>query len=168
MNLLFEILDDAAFLGLLNADVYQSYIAEDCEFEQIKAHLIQATQQGHLLLWGTTVPNFWTIRICDQPIASHEHRSFRGNIQVTHNSLYLTNYEALSLAAQFEDEQLPTNPLSALHIELENGIYDITVRQLFDPEQDTIESELLGFEVVVQKSTSTSLNNSKQLIWSIY
>ncbi|WMX15932.1 MULTISPECIES: hypothetical protein [unclassified Aureispira] len=171
MNQLFEISDDASFLGLINTDLYDSFIDEDWEFEDVEMRIIRESQKGHLLFWGTSVPNLWTVRICDQATANHAFKTFRGKIKVSNSKLYLINYESITLAAQFEDETLPDSDLAALHVKLENGIYNVDVRQLFNPNQDLIEDEMLGFEIILQKSTekpSPLLNSFDELIWSNY
>lgn len=171
MNKLFQISDDASFLGLINTDLYESFIDEDWEFEDIQVRIIRECQKGHLLFWGTSVPNFWTVRICNQASAQKDFQSFKGKIKVSNSKLHLINYDSITLAAQFEDEQLPDSDLEALHVTLENGIYNVTVRQLLNPEQDLIEDEVLGFEIVLQKSTESAsfpLNPFKDLIWSNY
>lgn len=171
MNQLFQISDDASFLGLINTDLYESFIDEDWEFEDIEVRIIRECQKGHLLFWGTSVPNFWTVRICTQASSKEAFRSFKGKITVSNSKLHLINYESITLAAEFEDEQLPDADLEALHVSLENGIYEVDVRQLFDPEKDLIEDESLGFEIVLQKSAenpSFPLNSFKELVWSNY
>lgn len=169
MNHTFEILDDAGFLGLVNAQLYRSFIKEDWEFSEVKERIINECKKGHVLFWGTEFPNFWTIRICDQPIAEQDFKSFQAQLHVSDSKLYLINYESITLAAQFEDEQLPNDDLETLYVSLENGIYNITVRQLFDPTQAIMEEEMLGFEIVLQKQTDTSaINNINALIWSDY
>lgn len=171
MNQLFEISDDASFLGLINTDLYESFIDEDWEYEDIEVRVIRECQKGHILFWGTSVPNLWTVRICDQESTQKAFQSFKGKIKVSDSKLHLINYESITLAAQFEDEQLPDPDLEALHVQLENGIYQVTIRQLFDPAQDFIEDESLGFEIVLQKSTDKDtfpLNSFNELVWSNY
>lgn len=171
MNQLFEISDDASFLGLINTDLYESFIDEDWEFEDIEVRVIRECQKGHILFWGTSVPNLWTVRICDQESGQKAFQSFEGKIKVSNSKLHLINYESITLAAQFEDEQLPDSDLEDLHVKLDNGIYEVTIRQLFDPAQDFIEDESLGFEIVLQKSidkASFPFNPFNELVWSNY
>jgi len=171
MNELFQISDDASFLGLINTDLYESFISEDWEFEDIENRIIRECKNGHLLFWGTSVPNLWTVRICDQASDQKAFQSFQGKIKVSQSKLHLINYESITLAAHFEDEKLPNSDIEALYVPLENGIYNVNVRQLFDPEKDLIEDESLGFELVLQKSVENAafpVNPFKELIWSNY
>jgi hypothetical protein len=171
MNELFQISDDASFLGLINTDLYESFIDEDWEFEDIEVRIIRECQKGHLLFWGTSLPNFWTVRVCNQASTQKAFQSFKGKIKVSHSKLHLINYESITLAAQFEDEQLPDSDMETLHVTLDNGIYDVHIRQLFDPEKDLIEVESLGFEIILQKNIADSsfpLNPFKELVWSNY
>jgi hypothetical protein len=171
MNKEFEISDDAGFLGLVNTDKYLSFIGEDWEFEQVKKRIISESNNGHLLFWGTEIPNIWVIRICDKAIAEKEIKSFEGKIKVTNSTLYLINYESITAVAQFDEDQLPEDHLADLHIRLDNGIYDVTIRQLLDPENDIINDDSVTFEIVLQISTEKrkgKLNTFDELIWSEY
>ncbi|CAA6830319.1 MAG: Unknown protein [uncultured Aureispira sp.] len=171
MNELFQISDDASFLGLINTDLYESFIHEDWEFEDIEVRVIRECQKGHLLFWGTSVPNLWTVRICNQASTQKAFQSFEGKINVTNSKLHLINYESITLAAHFEDEKLPNSDIEALYVPLENGVYTVHVRQLFDPEKEVLEEESLGFEIVLQKSSapySFPLNSFEELVWSNY
>lgn len=167
----FEITDDAGFLGLVNTALYQSYINEDWEFDQLKARIISESNKGHLLFWGTDRPNIWMVRICDRPMASSSFKNFEGKIKVTNSKLYLINYESLASVAQFDDEQLPEPDLAHLYIPLENGLYHVTIYQLLNPETDEVDDGSLGFEIVLQKSNekmSGLVNNFDELVWSQY
>jgi len=167
----FEISDDAGFLGLVNTDKYLSFIDEDWEFEQVKKRIISESNNGHLLFWGTEIPNTWVVRICDKPVAEKEIKSFEGKIKVSNSTLHLINYESITIVAQFEEDQLPEEHLADLHVNLDNGIYDVTIRQLLDPEEDIIDEDSVAFEVVLQKSDAKNnekLNSFDELIWSEY
>lgn len=167
----FEITDDAGFLGLVNANLYRSFIDEDWEFDQLKERIIQESNKGHLLFWGTEVPNTWTVRVCSTPVADKEIKSFEGKINVTKSKLYLLNYETISIAAQFDDKHLSEDDLKDYCIPLENGVYSVTIRQLLDPEEDDIREEALGFELVLQKisnSPADAVNKLGSLVWSDY
>lgn len=171
MNIEFEISDDACFLGLINTERYISFVDENWEFDQIKKRIIRESNKGHILLWGTELPNSWRIRVCDKPVADKFFKEFEGKIKVSHSKLHLINYESLSFAAQFEEEQLPEEELADLNVKLDNAVYDVKVRQLFNPDEEGISEDMLGFEILLQKSEKKGkgkLNNFKELVWSQY
>lgn len=171
MNQVFEITDDTGYMGIFNAQKYQSFVDEDWEFDQLKERLLAESNKGHILFWGTDIPGIWQVRVCDAPVAQQEFKSFSGYICVTDAILHLINYESLTLAAQFDDEQLPEEHLADLCVPLDNGIYQVTVRQLFDPEHDAIEDGALGFEIVLQAATISNakkINQFTSLPWSLY
>lgn len=171
MDIIFEISDDSGFLGLINTDKYRSFVAENWEFDQVKERIISESNQGHLLFWGTEVPNIWQVRICDRAVAKQEIKSFQGSILVSNTALHLINYESITAAAQFEEDQLPEEHLAHLNITLKNGLYNVTVRQLLDPDKDDIDDDSISFEIVLQKSDlqkHSKINSFKDLIWSDY
>jgi hypothetical protein len=171
MNKEFEISDDACFLGLINTHRYISFVDENWEFDQIKKRIIRESNKGHLLFWGTELPNNWRVRICDKPVADKAYKEFEGKIRVSDSKLHLINYESIVIAAQFEEEKLPEEELADLNVPLDNAVYDVIIRQLFNPDEDEISEDMLGFEIVLQKSVTKGrgkINSFKELIWSEY
>jgi hypothetical protein len=96
-------------------------------------------------------------------------QEFKGHLKVSDQGLYLVNYAMILDAAQYEEDPLTEQYLEL--IQLEQGWYQVTVRQLFHPEVDAITEESLGFEVVLQrlsKAPSSPANTFKSIPWSIY
>ena len=59
----------------------------------------------------------------------------------------MTNYEDLSMAAQFGDEKLPATHNSDLVIYLPNAVYNVTVRHLNDLNHASEQEEMINFEI---------------------
>ena len=90
---------------------------------------------------------------------------FTKTITVTNGQLFLTNYEDLTMAAQFSDEKIPAKHNAELFIELDNGEYEITVRQLSDPENYEDENRDPDFEIVIQKAINRKIQPVQGVFW---
>ncbi|MGH1337610.1 MAG: hypothetical protein ACRBFS_15925 [Aureispira sp.] len=164
-----EISATACFIGLVDAAAYQGFIGNEVAYETLEQHILKQMQQGRLLFWGSITPNRWTIRLIDQPSPSPAIQSFQGQLHVSSNQLYLVNYDMLMDAAQFKEDALSQQFLSPIPIK--KGWYQITVHQLFNPDQDAITEEGLGFEIhlaPLAKTPSQPANSFTTIPWSIY
>ncbi len=164
-----EISASDCFIGLVNAKAYQSFIGGEVDYETLEKRVVQQMQQGHLLFWGSQTPNRWTLRLVDQAQAPSSIQEFKGRLLVSEEGVHVINYPLLMDAAEFEEDALIEQPLEG--IALAKGWYEVTVRQLFDLEQEQLNEESLGFEIVFQAlpKTPTSPANSLEAIpWSIY
>lgn len=75
---------------------------------------------------------------------------------MTGGQFFLTNYEDLTMAAQFETEKIPAVHNSDLCIKLDNGNYNFTIRQMFDPEDYEYEPKgKTNFEIIMQADTNS-------------
>ncbi len=162
-----EISDDSGFMGIVNFDKYNSFIDENWDFYSVRERIIDEINSHHLLFWATGLENNWKVVFVEKASEKSAFREERGVIEVTNKKLYLTNYESLTMAAQFENVQLPENHHKDLFIDLENGKYMIKFRQISDPshfhEQD------IDFEIVIQrivKMPELYLNKVDEIYWS--
>jgi hypothetical protein len=89
--------------------------------------------------------------------------------EITDGRLALTNHEDLSMAAQFEDESIPSRHNAGLSITLANGMYIATVRQMFDPGKGLDPSPgTVHFEVVLARVDSSSSISMGNYLWVIF
>lgn len=80
--------------------------------------------------------------------------------------LYLVTYTDLTMAAQFSDQTLPGYGHENLFIEPDNGLYGLTVRQLFDPDRYDFErTDEALFEIVAVPVAADKTDNSIQEIF---
>jgi hypothetical protein len=145
-----KITDGSGFMALVNADAYETFVNEDWQLTQLMDHFISEMNENNLIIWGTGVEKEWIVDILEKSTSSY-FRAFSKTIQVTNGCLYLTNYEDLTMAAQFSDEVLPQKHNSDLKIEMENGFYNVTVKQLSDPEVEIIFEEETNFEITFER-----------------
>jgi hypothetical protein len=94
--------------------------------------------ERQMLLWGTGREEMWTVDIVvgGGPAQPPGFRRAVGPIRVAAGQLHLTNYESLTMAAQFDDIRLPEPHLQDLVLNLPAGLYSCEIVQLHDPEDD--------------------------------
>jgi hypothetical protein len=150
----FKITDDFGMLAIVNAARYSGFVDRDWEADQLLEHFIAEMKKADLVVWATGLENLWTVDIGPTPSSRPAFREFTRPIEVTDGRLYLTNYEDLTMAAQFEDISLPLEHNTDLVIPLDNGTYTVTVRQMFDPDHYKPDpQDDAGFEIVIAPAT---------------
>ena len=161
----FKITDDSGFLAIVNADRFDSFIDEQWELPQLLNRFIEEMNKRHLIIWATGSENEWIVEFLDRSTNKNAFREFTKTITVTNGQLFLTNYEDLTMAAQFSDEKIPAKHNAELFIELANGEYEITVRQLSDPENYEDENRDPDFEIVIQKAINRKIQPVQGVFW---
>ncbi|WP_421798674.1 hypothetical protein [Haliscomenobacter sp.] len=147
-----RLLDGYGFNAIANLDQYDSFVAKNWDFDLLKKHFLQQMSLNRILIWTTTPSGgTWQINLVDEKSDEIPFREIRGVIEVSNKRLYLCNYETLTMAAQFETVQLPEPYLSSLFIEMENGKYGVTIRQMNDLGNCVTEDTRIDFELVFQK-----------------
>ena len=163
----FKITDDSGFLALVNAARYSGFVDRDWEHDQLIDHFIAEMKKANLIIWVTGLENLWKVDIGTSLSSRAAFREFTRPIDVTDGRLYLTNYEDLTMSAQFEDISLPLEHNTDLVIPLDNGSYNITVRQLFDPNHyEPDPQDDAGFEVIITPaSNNKAIAFADQIPW---
>jgi len=150
-----SIIDDNGFIAIVNRANYQSFVDNKWQFDQLIAHFIYQMNSGNIVVWQTSNDGGgnWGVSFSEQPTGTDAYREFEHFINVTEGKLFLADYSDLTMAAQFSDEPIPAIHNADRIIELENGWYKFTVRQLFDPDNcleyfDTETDRNVSFEVI--------------------
>jgi len=150
MDLTYDITDDSGFMALADPDRYQSFVHKEWDFDELVERFLQEMRNNALIIWSTGLENTWTVRFSDRPTDATPFRQFEKVIEVTNGRLVLTNYEDLTMAAQFEDEKIPSRHNADLLVGLANGRYTATVRQMVHPDRSfDMPSGEVHFEIVL-------------------
>lgn len=146
----FQCSDEDGFVALVNAKTYKGFVAADWQLNQLLQHFVAQMNAGNLVIWASNEDggNEWTVDILEQPSAKEAFREFSATVRVTDDCLYLVSYTDLTMAAQFEEELLPAEHNSDLRIPLANGLYQVTVRQMFNPGDYDYVEVMTHFEIV--------------------
>jgi hypothetical protein len=107
-----------------------------------------------ILIWGTGAVGSWNVDVQLTKSEANGFREVSGPLQIIGGTLLLTNYESLTMAAQFEDVALPEKHQEELLVELPDGNYSVRIIQMFDPEQeDSAGDDRADFVVEVLEAT---------------
>jgi hypothetical protein len=131
-----EVTDDSGFLALVVPAAYETFVASDWKLDQILGHFKAQMGRRSLLIWGTGLEGFWKIDVVLKEAEAKGFREVSGPLHVVGGSLLLTNYESLTMAAQFKDVTLPEKHQQDLLVPLPDGDYTCRIIQMFDPEQE--------------------------------
>ena len=164
-----RITDDSGFLGIVNADKYNSFVREDWQLPQLLERFVDEMNNDNLILWCTGSQNNWTVHFASKPSGIKSFREFYKSLEVTSGKLFLTNYEDLSMAAQYQDEKIPAKHNAGLSIELVNGLYEFQIRQLFNPEDYNYDPEgKVNFEIVVRTDSNKKFQRVDNVFWQTH
>jgi hypothetical protein len=158
-----KISDDSGYLTLYNSSAYKSYVDEEWELQQLFDHFVNQMNQNSCLVWESGAEGTFNIVVGDSPSSTKAYRETEAYVAVTSGKLNLSNFEELSTAASYSDMQLPAN--ESLQIDLENGLYKIMLRQIFNPEEDFVAGKDVDFELIFVKHAAEAKNSFEKIIW---
>lgn len=149
-----EVTDDSGFLALVVPAAYDTFVASNWTLDQIMTHFTAQMGRRSLLIWGTGLEGFWKVDVRLKKSKVKGFREASGPLQVVGGSLLLSNYENLTMAAQFKDVTLPEKHQEDLLVPLPDGDYTCRIIQMFDPEQEeTAGDDGPDFVVEILKAT---------------
>ncbi|MFO0822741.1 MAG: hypothetical protein U0792_06410 [Gemmataceae bacterium] len=128
-----EVTDDSGFLAVVVPTTYEGFVDSDWKFDQLLNHFRAQMSRQSLLIWGTGLAGIWKVEVLLRASRRNGFREVSGPIQVIGGCVLLTNYESLTMAAQFEDVRLPEPHQKNLLVEVPDGEYRCRVIQMFDP-----------------------------------
>ncbi|TCD12112.1 hypothetical protein EZ449_03590 [Pedobacter frigidisoli] len=163
----FEFSDEDGFISVVNTNKYQGFVDDDWQFDQLLNHFVNQMNDHNIIVWASNEDggNEWKIDVLNQPSSNKEFSNFSFPISVTNGSLYLVSYNDLTMAAQFEDEVLPSKYNAHLKIDLSNGLYNVTVRQMFNPKNLDYEAEMVHFELIFILTTEAAEQKANNVFW---
>ena len=161
-----EVTDDSGFLALVVPAAYKTFVAEKWTFGQIMAHFQAQMARRSLLIWGTGLEGFWKVDVTLKKAKVKGFREVTGPLEVAGGCLLVTNYESLTMAAQFKDVTLPEKHQRDLLVSLPDGDYTCRIIQMFDPEQEeTAGDDSPDFVIEVQKAATRKVAAWESIPW---
>ena len=153
--MLFKVTDDSGFLAIIDPDAYRGFVHADWTWDTIQEHFRREMRDRHLLIWGTGMEHFWSIDVSFQPTRASGFREVVGSIGASRGRLLLTNYESLTMAAQFPDVTLPEAHERGQVLSVSPGLYDCRIVQLSDPKSGAPFEEPVSFIYEFTRATSS-------------
>jgi hypothetical protein len=128
-----EVNDDSGFLAVVVPAAYEGFVHSDWQFDQLLGHFQTQMARRSLLIWGTGLEGIWRVDVRQRRSHARGFREVSGPIRVVGGAVLVTNYESLTMAAQFADVRLPEQHQRDLVVEFPDGEYACRVVQMFDP-----------------------------------
>ena len=138
-----NVIADGAIIAIANAQKYNETLTDQDSWTWKQLHeFILVTNKVNLIAFSTAWDDEWTIEFLINEKSSETYfRKFERSIEVTDGHLYLINWTDLTSSLQFENTTLPDVINADLVIDLDNGFYSVTVKQLFDHQDDSYDAE---------------------------
>ena len=132
------IIADGSIIAIANAHKYNQTLIhqENWTWKQLNEFIL-LTNADHLITFTTAWEDEWTLEFLINEQSNDAYfRKFEKSIHVTDGSLYLINWTDLTSSLQFKNTNIPDAVNKELKIDVGNGFYNVTVKQLFDHEDD--------------------------------
>jgi hypothetical protein len=124
-----QVTDDSGFLALVDPDTYSGFVGKNWQLEDVLTRFRQEMAAGHLLVWGTGQEGCWTVDAAVRDDPARGIREVAGSIVCSRGRLLVTNYESLTMVAQFADMTLPQAHEADQVLEVPPGLYACRVVQ---------------------------------------
>jgi hypothetical protein len=151
-----NVTDDSGFLAVVVPTAYEGFVSENWELDQLFRHFSAQMRRWALLIWGTGLEGFWKVEVCIGRSEVQGFREISGPIHVTGGAVLVTNYESLTMAAQFSDIALPARHERDQVVPLTDGGYCCRIIQMFDPKEES-SAESDGPDFVVEFTPASVL-----------
>lgn len=165
MNTALSIYEYDGVLGLVDINAYQPEVEWTVIDPDLIDHFTAEQDAKHAFVWQTSMlgGGEFEVRFTDSATDATSFRELTGTLEVTAGKLYLVNYTDLTMASENSTE-LPTKWGADWFVDLANGTYAVTVRQLFDPETDVQAEDEVSFEIVLTPGAHET-SPPEQLFW---
>ena len=162
-SLTYTVTDDSGFLALIDPAAYAAFVSADWTLHRLIQHFKTEMRHEHLAIWGTGREDVWRVDVTFENPAPVDFREFSTTIRASGGHLLLTNYESLTMAAQFDDVRLPEPRQTNLLIPLQTGLYCCRVIQRFNPDASDppVRAKLADF--VIELTTMAASEKIKGL-----
>jgi len=126
-----ELTDDSGFLALIDPDAYSGFVGPDWQLNRLFEVFHEHMARRAMLLWGTRPDGgCWTVEVSMAGVSPRGTREVWGTIRASQGRLCVTNYESLTMAAQFDDVALPEAHDADCVWNVEPGLYDCHIVQV--------------------------------------
>lgn len=130
-----SIIDDCGLLAIVDAPSYSSFIGPDWKYESLLEHFATETAKGAILVWECgDGGGDYRIEISNGFTDTAGFRVAVGAIKVSNGVLNIASYNALTMAAQFEEYNIPSQHEIEAAFNAPSASTRVRVVQMYDPE----------------------------------
>ena len=158
-----KIMDNDGFLALVNPKKYVSFYKEDWELKGLFDHFISQVNNASMVIWKSEGDDY-VVDFNTEDSGKSAFRKFKSQIEVTDGKLYLTEYASLTMAASYSDSSIPSRHQSQLFIDLQNGMYDLVIKQLFETDSFDYPYDS-QYEIIITKAQHKGDINVEGIQW---
>jgi hypothetical protein len=130
----YEVTDDSGFLAVIDPASYRSFVHAHWTLDQVVMRFKEEMSGEHMLIWGTGREDTWRVEVAFRRSSVGGFREFTAPLSASGDQLLLTNFESLTMAAEFEDIKLPEAYQNDLLIPVQPARYLCRVVQWLNPE----------------------------------
>ena len=143
------------------------YNPKDKYHKQINEFLLE-TNRDNIIVFETAWEDEWVFEfLIIEKTNQTAFRQFEKRIEVTDEHLYLVNWTDLTSSLQFKNTEIPDETNEDLKIKIPNGFYRVTVKQLFDSEDDDYDCEnKVSYVVELMPDSSNPNIRTDKIIWT--
>ena len=160
-----QVTDDSGFLALVDPDADEGYVGREWQLDDLFARVRDQMAARRLLIWGTGSEGHWTVGVSVGHDGPSGVREVTGSIDASKGRLLLTNYESLTMAAQYQDVILPQDHEADLVIAVRAGPYQCRIVQHALTDHSHTDAILPDFTIAL-RSTDVMLPPWASIPWS--
>jgi len=164
-----KIIADGSIISIANAKRYNETLTNQTKWtwKQINEFLLE-TNRDNIIVFETAWEDEWVFEfLIIEKTNQTAFRQFEKRIEVTDEHLYLVNWTDLTSSLQFKNTEIPDETNEDLKIKIPNGFYRVTVKQLFDSEDDDYDCEnKVSYVVELMPDSSNPNIRTDKIIWT--
>ena len=164
-----DIIDDDGIIAISNVSAYNATLSfrENLSWKELNEFILDKNKES-LFVFATGSENEWTLKfLINEESNKPIFRKTEQFLEVTGNTLYVVSWGNLTFTLQFRDTLLPDKFNKDLKVKINNGLYRVVVKQLFDPEDYEYDAEnKVNFIVELFSVDSTNKNRIETIAWT--
>ena len=164
-----DIIDDDGIIAIANVSAYNATLSfrENLSWKELNEFILDKNKES-LFVFATGSENEWTLKfLINEESNKPIFRKTEQFLEVTGNTLYVVSWGNLTCTLQFRDTLLPDKFNKDLKVKINNGLYRVVVKQLFDPEDYEYDAENKeNFIVELFSVDSTNKNRIETIAWT--
>lgn len=129
-----SIIDDSGLLSIVDAPSYSAFVDPDWTYEQLLEHFVAEMAKGTILVWECgDGGRDYQVELREGFTDAQGFRAAVGSLKVSSGVLNLASYTALTMAAQFQDQSIPSPHEVEAAFDVPWNSVRVRLVQMYDP-----------------------------------